>query len=85
MAEVVAVAPLVQGNTNLVIDSKTLEQCLKSAVSYGQVTYYNVCTGQQSVVPWGSVEWVFALVLTALGIAVVGFCVIGLIRLALDY
>lgn len=36
---------------------QTLAQCLKSSWHFGSTTYYNLCNGQQQVVPWGGFDW----------------------------
>ena len=65
-------------------DSKTLEQCLKGVYSYGHTTYMNICTGTETTVPWGGVDWVLNLTLTALGVGVVLAILIGLAILCFD-
>jgi len=44
-------------NLNLNIDQKTLEMCLKTIDNIGSTTYQNICTGQSTVVQWGSAQW----------------------------
>ena len=73
------------GTQNLNIDAKSLEMCLKSVSSFGQTTYMNICTGAQSIVPWGSVDWTFAAFFTILGVAVIGGIVAFAYAMINDY
>lgn len=54
-------------NLNLNIDSKTLEQCLKSISDFGGTTYQNICTGASNYVAWGGADWFLAIILCILG------------------
>lgn len=56
------------GTQNLNIDSKTLDQCLKTIYNFGSNTYQNICTGQSYVVNWGSLDWVMTVALAIIGI-----------------
>ena len=73
---------------NLNIDAKTLEQCLKSTSNFGETILRNICTGQTTTVPWGSVDWALAIFLCLLGAAVLGViigfvgAIIGFVRIA---
>ena len=69
---------------NLNVDAKTLEQCLKSTSNFGETIYRNICTGAQTAVAWGSVDWTIALVLTGLGVAFLLFLVAFSVMVALD-
>ena len=44
-------------NINLNLESKTLEACIKQTYDIGANVYTNICTGQVSEVPWGSLDW----------------------------
>jgi len=35
-------------------------ECLKSINNIGSTTYQNVCDGTQSVVPWGTSDWLLS-------------------------
>lgn len=74
MATTPIIAPVVpaEGQVNVILDSKTLEQCLKTVSSFGQTTYHNLCTGVQYDLPWGTVDWALCLFLLACGISVLG-------------
>jgi hypothetical protein len=72
------VAPVVEGSANIVIDSKTLEQCLKTMSSFGSTTYYNICTNTTTTVPWGSVDWGGAVAFSFLVVTILGvFAALG--------
>jgi len=45
-------------NINLNLESKTLEACIKQTYDIGANVYTNICNGQVSEVPWGSMDWV---------------------------
>ena len=61
---------ILPSNTNLNIDSKTLEQCLKSITNFGNTVYQNICTGQVTSVAWGNADWFLGIFLVCLGIGV---------------
>lgn len=42
-------------------------QCIKTAESFGETAYYNICSGLNYTVPWGSVDWTNAIVSYSLG------------------
>jgi hypothetical protein len=58
-------------NLNLNIDAKTLEQCLKATTNFGGTIYTNICTGTQSVIPWGTADWALGVFLLVIGVGVV--------------
>lgn len=37
-------------------------QCIKTAESFGETAYYNICTGQNYTIPWGSIDWTNAVI-----------------------
>ena len=43
--------------------------CIKEADYFGSTTYYNICTGSQTNVPWGGFGWFELALLFALGLA----------------
>ncbi len=53
-------------NINLNLESKTLEACIKQTYDIGANVYTNICTGQVSEVPWGSMDWVVFVSATCL-------------------
>lgn len=65
------------GTQNFNIAANTLKECLKEQSQFGQTVYHNICSGTQTIVPWGGVDWMFAYV----GFGVLG--VLGLLALAL--
>jgi len=73
------------GTQNLNIDSKTLEQCLKTVSNFGSNTYQNICTGESSVVSWGNADWVGIIVLSLLGIGFVLVFLILMFKMIFDY
>ena len=46
-----------------------LNQCIQSTNSIGGNWYYDVCHGTSHWVPWGSLDWLGAITLTLLGVA----------------
>lgn len=46
--------------TELNIDqtSRTFSECLKEVNNLGYTTYHNICDGAESVIVWGSGDWV---------------------------
>ena len=55
---------------NLNIDSRSLDQCLKTIENLGSTAYQNICTGQLVSVPWGFFTW-FSAIFLALFVIVV--------------
>ena len=47
--------------------------CLYSQTNWGETIVHNICTGAETAVPWGSIDYMFALV-----IAIGSFAVIAL-------
>lgn len=41
-------------------------ECLKNTMNFGETTVRNICDGTVSVVPWGGVDWAFAVLIGAL-------------------
>jgi hypothetical protein len=76
---------VMNGTQNLNIDIKTLEMCLKSVTSYGHTTYMNICTGAQTVVPWGCGDWAMAIFLTTLGASVIIVELLGGLAIVRDF
>lgn len=70
---------------NLNVDAKTLEQCLKATSNYGETLYRNICTGTVTSVPWGTVDWALAIVLTSLGVALLGVLLVGCVAFLRDW
>lgn len=60
---------------NLNIDSKTLEMCLKTIDNIGSTTYQNICNGTESIVPWGTMDWL-SFLFVALVALIVGLVII---------
>ena len=42
---------------NINLEQQTLEMCLKQISNIGSTTYQNICTGELSVVMWGTTDW----------------------------
>ena len=55
-------------------------ECIKSASNFGETVYSNICTGAQTIVPWGSVDYVgaFMAMIIAIGVASVLFGAVAL-------
>lgn len=66
---------------NLNIDSKTLEQCLRSVNNFGSTTYQNICTNQATTVQWGTVDYAVAIVLFLIAIGFISL----IIRIMFDW
>ena len=73
------------GTQNVNIDAKTLEECTKSTLHLGSVTYQNICDGSVHAVPWGTVDWIGVIILITIGISITALLLVGVIRIALDY
>lgn len=60
------------------IDTKTqsLQDCLKSASSFGETTYYNICDGTQHVIPWGLGDYIASFALMTFGLIFLGIFVL---------
>lgn len=56
---------------NLAVDAKTLDACLKKISNIGSTVYRNSCTGQDVVIPWGSVDWLGAVLISGLTLTVI--------------
>jgi hypothetical protein len=52
------------------LTNKTLD-CFKSIMNFGSTTYQNICGGENQLVQWGMVSWVFMIfiVLLLIGLA----------------
>ena len=72
------------GTQNLNIDSKTLEQCLKSISNFGSTTYHNICTGQTYLVPMGGLDWLELIILSAIGISITLLFMVILFKTTFD-
>lgn len=42
------------------INSKTLEECLQTSITFSGTSYYNICNNTQTFVPFGF--WNFAII-----------------------
>ncbi len=62
--------------TNLNVDAKTLEMCLKAISNIGSTTYKNICTDSQYVIPWGSADWVMGIIVGCVALFFVGILLI---------
>jgi hypothetical protein len=51
---------------NLNVDSKTLEACLKTRTMIGYTEYRNICTGQNTQVPWGVTDYLLGAMLVGM-------------------
>ena len=58
--------------------------CLKEVADLGHTTYVNVCNGAQSTVPWGAVDWMGFVLLTAIVLLLLGFFGTMLFKLLFD-
>lgn len=58
------------GTQNLNLDTKTLEQCLKTVSHFGSNEIHNICNGQIDIIPWGGADWLGYAVLFAICISV---------------
>lgn len=58
--------------TNLNIDAKTLEMCVKEINNFGGTFYQNICDGTKTYVAWGNADWTLAIIVTILGVALTG-------------
>lgn len=72
------------GTQNLNIDSKTLEQCLKSINNFGSTIYQNICTGESSVIVWGDADWLGWIILSLLGIGFILMFLTMIFKIILD-
>mgnify|MGYP007023449488 FL=1 len=63
------------GTQNLNIDSKTLDQCLKTISNFGSTTYQNICTGDSYIVSWGSIDWMKYIFMAVILLAMFSFFV----------
>lgn len=70
-----------ENTTNLNIDAKTLEWCLKSISNFGGTIYQNLCTGEKTFVAWGNADWVAAVLLSLIGIAITALFIGGIIAI----
>lgn len=58
--------------------------CIKDVHNFGSTVFYNICSGEHSIVPWGSIDYVMASVgLLGLGL-MVSAIVIGTAAAILD-
>lgn len=51
---------------NINLDTKTLEQCLKTIDNFGNTVYVNICSGKSYTISWGSMKWLPLVLLIAL-------------------
>jgi len=70
-------------NVNLNLDSQTLEQCLKTVSNFGNSKLINICNGQINIIPWGTVDWLVAIILIIIGLGVCGI-ILGVVFCILD-
>ena len=59
-----------------------LSHCIQHANSVGSTTYYNICSHTTTIVPWGSADWLSAVLLGGLVLCMAGV-IAGLIKMLL--
>lgn len=64
-----AIAPITAApeQTRIALDQT---YCIKVQSDVGQTITHNICTGAQSVVPWGSADWLSFWALCGVGVLV---------------
>ena len=70
---------------NIQLEQTPLVDCLKTVSDFGQNKIINICTGEVNIIPWGSVDWLLAIILITFGIGFTLICIIGLFKIILDY
>lgn len=66
---------------NIDLTNNTVE-CIKKVSNFGSDLYQNICNGTQSIVAWGSMDWIAGIVLTILLLlllGIIGFGIYGLL------
>lgn len=75
---------MIQETTHQTIElSANYAKCLKEATYFGKTVVYNICNGKVSEVPWGTVDWAAAIVLTTFG-ALICLVILGFIFMMLN-
>lgn len=62
-----------------------IADCIHTSASFGHNTYYNICSGVQSVVPWGSLDWTFFSTLAAMAVAIAIAATLGIVATIFDW
>ena len=72
-------------NTQQQIDlNHNTAQCIHTTSNWGETIYRNICSGSSAVVPWGSVDYMFGIILASLGAFLLLLLLIMLIRVVMD-
>jgi len=66
---------------NIDLNNNSVE-CIKSINNIGSTTYHNICTGVDSVVGWGAMDWIGAITIVCviLGLFYVVIYVVIMLR-----
>jgi len=48
-------------------------ECIHSISNVGSTTYVNICSNTQNVVPWGSADWIGAIIFVSIVIGAILF------------
>lgn len=65
--------PLIPENLN--ISTESISECLKTISNIGSTVHQNVCNGASATVPWGSLDWILAILLTTLLVGMIGWLI----------
>jgi hypothetical protein len=49
-----------------------LSQCVKSSMDFGVTHFYNVCSGVNTAVPWGTMDYLAAIAAIAFSVILLG-------------
>lgn len=51
--------------------NQNLAKCIEHTNDFGQTVVHNICNGTTQVVPWGSMDWVGVIGISAFGVVIV--------------
>ena len=68
---------------NVELHSQTT-QCLHGVYSWGYTTYVNLCTGDETGVGWGNMDYFAAILFIVIGVCLAGFLITTFIRIIMD-
>lgn len=58
-----------------------IAHCFRTINRIGSNEVVNICNGTHNVIPWGSLDWLIFVILTAFGLALLAFLCIFIIAM----
>lgn len=65
--------------------NQNFAECIREVRNVGNTVAMNICSGEQVVVPWGSVDWLFAGLVCFLIVGLIAVPIFVVFALVADY